>query len=123
MVGDFNAERLAHAKKVGFEPIDLTKHDKLGELIAAGRRRAGSGCRHRCRRLRGARPSGGEQPAVVLNQMMEITRAAGPVGIPGLYVTEDPGRDDERGQDGQPEPALRPGLGQGAVVPHRARRR
>src|ERR1700759_2865245 len=35
MIGDFNPDRLAHAKKVGFEPIDLAKHDKLGELIAA----------------------------------------------------------------------------------------
>lgn len=32
-----------------------------------------------------------EQPAVVLNQAMEITRAGGAIGIPGLYVTEDPG--------------------------------
>src|SRR6201996_6234996 len=34
MIGDFNAERLAHAKKMGFEPIDLSKHDRLGEMIA-----------------------------------------------------------------------------------------
>src|ERR1700723_3298927 len=34
MIGDMNKERLAHAKKVGFEPIDLTKHDRLGELVA-----------------------------------------------------------------------------------------
>src|SRR6266700_1140948 len=32
LIGDMNRERLAHAKKVGFEPIDLTKHDRLGEL-------------------------------------------------------------------------------------------
>ena len=34
MIGDMNQERLEHAKKVGFEPMDLTKSDKLGELIA-----------------------------------------------------------------------------------------
>src|ERR1700723_494052 len=34
LIGDMNKERLAHAKKVGFEPIDLTKHDRLGELVA-----------------------------------------------------------------------------------------
>ena len=39
--------------------------------------------------------SGGEQPAIVLNQMMEITRVAGGIGIPGLYVTEDPGAEDK----------------------------
>jgi threonine dehydrogenase-like Zn-dependent dehydrogenase len=34
MVGDMNAERLQHAEKVGFTPIDLTKGDNLGDLIA-----------------------------------------------------------------------------------------
>ena len=34
LIGDMNEERLAHANKVGFEPIDLTKHDQLGELVA-----------------------------------------------------------------------------------------
>jgi len=38
---------------------------------------------------------GAEQPAVVLNQLMSATRAAGSIGIPGLYVTEDPGAQDE----------------------------
>jgi glutathione-independent formaldehyde dehydrogenase len=48
MVGDMNAERLQHAEKVGFTPVDLTKGDNLGELIAQiGSRRGG-----RCRRLR-----------------------------------------------------------------------
>ncbi|VEA73767.1 Glutathione-independent formaldehyde dehydrogenase [Serratia rubidaea] len=34
MVGDFNKERLAHAERMGFVPIDLGKHDRLGEMIA-----------------------------------------------------------------------------------------
>ncbi len=34
MVGDMNPDRLKHAKKVGFTPIDLTKGDNLGDLIA-----------------------------------------------------------------------------------------
>src|SRR5690348_12026065 len=29
LIGDMNAERLAHAKSVGFEPVDLTKSDEL----------------------------------------------------------------------------------------------
>src|SRR5690606_21176349 len=53
--------------------------------------------------------SGGEQPAIVLNQMMEITRAAGQIGIPGLYVTEDPGAADEAAKFGSL--SLRFGLG------------
>src|ERR1700733_1572523 len=34
MIGDMNPDRLKHAKKVGYVPIDLTKSDNLGELIA-----------------------------------------------------------------------------------------
>src|SRR3954453_24020916 len=35
LIGDMNQERLAHAKSVGFEPIDLTKSDRLEDLIEA----------------------------------------------------------------------------------------
>jgi glutathione-independent formaldehyde dehydrogenase len=45
----------------------------------------------------------------VLNQMMEITRAAGSIGIPGLYVTEDPGAVDNAAKHGNL--SLRFGLG------------
>ncbi|HEY1930336.1 MAG TPA: formaldehyde dehydrogenase, glutathione-independent [Caulobacteraceae bacterium] len=109
MIGDFNKERLAHAKKVGFEPIDLSSHDRLGELIeqvvgapevdsaidAVGFEAVGHG--------------GAEQPAIVLNQMMEITRPAGAIGVPGLYVTEDPGAKDKAARTGAL--SLRLGLG------------
>ncbi|HVF02156.1 MAG TPA: formaldehyde dehydrogenase, glutathione-independent, partial [Rubrobacteraceae bacterium] len=39
-------------------------------------------------------------PATVLNDAMTITRAGGSIGIPGLYVTEDPGGVDEAAQRG-----------------------
>jgi glutathione-independent formaldehyde dehydrogenase len=35
MIGDMNEARLGHARNVGFVPIDLTKHDRLGEQIEA----------------------------------------------------------------------------------------
>ena len=103
LIGDMNQERLEHAKKVGFEPIDLTKSDKLEDLIAqvvgvpevdaaidcVGFEAHGHGSQH-----------GTEAPATVLNSLMTITRAAGSIGIPGLYVTEDPGSKDEASQTG-----------------------
>ncbi len=109
MVGDFNAERLAHARKVGFEPVDLNGSDRLGDLIAAitGTPEVDGAIDAVGFEARGH--SGGEQPAVVLNQMMEITRAAGQIGIPGLYVTEDPGATDKAAKQGSL--SLRFGLG------------
>ena len=41
-----------------------------------------------------------EAPAVVLNDLMEITRPAGSIGIPGLYVTDDPGAKEKAAQRG-----------------------
>ncbi len=109
MIGDFNQERLEHAKRVGFEPIDLGRHDRLGEMIAAvvGVPEVDAAIDAVGFEARGH--GGGEQPAVVLNQMMEITRAAGAVGIPGLYVTEDPGAVDSAAKSGSL--SLRIGLG------------
>jgi glutathione-independent formaldehyde dehydrogenase len=52
---------------------------------------------------------GGDQPAIVLNQAMEIIRPAGAIGIPGLYVTEDPGAHDQAAKTGNL--SLRLGLG------------
>lgn len=118
MIGDMNDERLKHAKNVGFEPIDLKKSDKLGELIeqviktpevdasvdAVGFEAHGHGSQH-----------GVEAPATVLNSLMTVTRAAGAIGIPGLYVTEDPGSKDEAAQHGN----LRMRLGLGWAKSHR----
>ncbi|MCK2169060.1 formaldehyde dehydrogenase, glutathione-independent [Thalassospira xiamenensis] len=109
MVGDFNKERLAHASKMGFEAVDLSQSDRLGEMIAeiTGSPEVDSAIDAVGFEARGH--SGGEQPAIVLNQMMEITRAAGSIGIPGLYVTEDPGAVDDAAKQGSL--SLRFGLG------------
>ncbi|MBZ4417279.1 formaldehyde dehydrogenase, glutathione-independent [Myxococcus sp. RHSTA-1-4] len=118
MIGDMNAERLRHAKSVGFEPIDLTKSDKLEELIeavvgvpevdasvdAVGFEARGHGALHVT-----------EMPATVLNSLMAITRAGGAIGIPGLYVTEDPGAKDEAAKQGN----LRMRFGLGWAKSHR----
>jgi glutathione-independent formaldehyde dehydrogenase len=53
--------------------------------------------------------SSSEAPATVLNSLMDITRAGGALGIPGLYVTGDPGAADEAAQQGSL--SIRIGLG------------
>jgi glutathione-independent formaldehyde dehydrogenase len=118
LIGDMNDDRLKHAKSVGFEPIDLRKSDKLEELIeavvgqpdvdasidAVGFEARGHGAQ-----------SANEAPATVLNSLMAITRAGGAIGIPGLYVTEDPGSKDEAAQQGN----LRMRFGLGWAKSHR----
>ena len=56
-----------------------------------------------------AEQAGTEQPATVLNSLMALTRAGGAIGIPGLYVTDDPGAKDAAAKQGVL--GLRIGLG------------
>jgi glutathione-independent formaldehyde dehydrogenase len=50
-----------------------------------------------------------EQPATVLNSLMTVTQAGGRLGIPGLYVTDDPGGVDAAAKTGNL--SIRIGLG------------
>jgi glutathione-independent formaldehyde dehydrogenase len=111
MVGDMNAERLQHAEKVGFTPVDLTKGDNLGELIAqiVGKPEVDAAVDAVGFEARAQGKDGKEAPATVLNSLMSIVRAAGGIGIPGLYVTEDPGAADEAAKSGNLK--MRFGLG------------
>ncbi len=95
IVGDVNAERLQQARSFGCETIDLSQHDNLSEqieqILGVPEVDAAVDCVGFEARGQGAEGSQQEQPATVLNSLMTITRAAGKLGIPGLYVTGDPG--------------------------------
>ncbi|MFC5404120.1 formaldehyde dehydrogenase, glutathione-independent [Cohnella soli] len=111
IVGDLNAERLAQARSFGCETVNLREHPNLAEQIdqilgvpevdcaidCVGFEASGHGKDH------------GEAPATVLNSIMEVTRAGGRLGIPGLYVTGDPGAVDEESKVGTLK--IRIGLG------------
>jgi glutathione-independent formaldehyde dehydrogenase len=113
IVGDVNPVRLEHARKVGFETVDLSLDVTLAEQISAILGDAEVDCAVDCvgfeARGHGHGGSQVEAPATVLNSLMEITRAAGRIGIPGLYVTEDPGAVDAAAKRGSL--SLRLGLG------------
>ena len=109
IVADFNKERLAHARTFGCETIDLGQDATLVEQIRQILRVPEVDCAVDCVGFEAMGHGGVEQPAVVLNQLMEVTRAAGAIGIPGLYVTEDPGAKDAAAKHGSL--SLRFGLG------------
>ena len=113
IIGDVNPARLEHPRALGYETVDLSQDATLGEQIAQilgspevdcavdavgfeARGHGHEGARH-------------EAPATVLNSLMEVTRAAGRIGIPGLYVTEDPGAVDAAAKHGSL--SIRLGLG------------
>jgi len=112
MVGDMIPERLAQARSFGCETIDLRKEVPVTEQIAAivGVPEVDAAVDCVGFEARGhGHDSGHEHPATVLNSVMELTRAGGAIGIPGLYVTEDPGATDEHAKHG----SLSLRLGQG----------
>jgi glutathione-independent formaldehyde dehydrogenase len=112
IVGDLNEDRLAQARSFGCETIDLRQEVPLGEQVAqilgVPEVDAAVDCVGFEARGHG-RETAVERPATVLNQVMTITRAGGRVGIPGLYVTDDPGGVDDAAQTGNL--SIRIGLG------------
>jgi glutathione-independent formaldehyde dehydrogenase len=102
IVGDMIPERLKQAKSFGCETVDISKGDPKDQIeqilgvpevdaavdaVGFEARGHGSG-------------SSEEAPATVLNSIMDVTRVAGSLGIPGLYVTGDPGAVDDAAKQG-----------------------
>jgi glutathione-independent formaldehyde dehydrogenase len=111
IVGDLNEERLAQARSFGCETVNIAEEaelpDQIAEIVgepevdcavdAVGFEASGHG------------PGAEEAPATVLNDIMTVARAGGALGIPGLYVTGDPGAPDPEAQHGTLK--IRIGLG------------
>ncbi len=112
IVGDMIPQRLKQARSFGCETIDLTKEASLADQIEQIVGVPEVDCSVDCVGFE-ARGHGHdaktEQPATVLNSIMEVTRAGGALGIPGLYVTGDPGGVDANAKIGNL--GIRIGLG------------
>jgi glutathione-independent formaldehyde dehydrogenase len=111
IVGDLIPERLAQARSFGCETVDISKgdlKDQIEEILGVPEVDAAVDAVGFEARGHGAE-SQHEAPATVLNSIMDVTRAAGKLGIPGLYVTGDPGGIDEAAQEGSL--SIRIGLG------------
>ncbi|MFG1495036.1 formaldehyde dehydrogenase, glutathione-independent [Saccharospirillum sp. HFRX-1] len=112
IVGDMIDERLAQARSFGCATIDLKQDAELPEMLEQILGEPEVDCfvdcvgfeAHACGHHHHV-----EQPATVLNSAMQVTRAGGEIGIPGLYVTEDPGAAEVAAQQGSL--SMRFGLG------------
>ncbi len=101
IVGDAKEERLGQARSFGCETINIDKGeipDQLEQIL--GVPEVDCGVDAVGFEAKGHGPDAGEEPAVVLNSLMSVTRAAGRLGIPGLYVVEDPGAETEAAKEG-----------------------
>lgn len=102
MVGDRNKQRLAHAKKMGFETIDISQSESLADQIAAivGEPTVDAGIDAVGFEASGHGSTDEPAPASVLNSLMEVVFVGGGLGIPGLYVVQDPGAPNEDSKHG-----------------------
>ncbi len=111
IVGDLVEERLAQARSFGCETVDVSKGDpgdQIEQILGVPEVDCGVDAVGFEARGHGE-ASSGEAPATVLNSLMTITRAGGGLGIPGLYVTGDPGAVDDDAKVGSL--SVRLGLG------------
>jgi glutathione-independent formaldehyde dehydrogenase len=111
IVGDLIPERLEQARSFGCEAIDVSKgepKDQIEQILGVPEVDAAVDAVGFEARGHGA-DADHEAPATVLNSLMDLTRAAGQLGIPGLYVTGDPGGVDEAAKVGSL--SIRIGLG------------
>jgi glutathione-independent formaldehyde dehydrogenase len=101
IVGDLNKERLEQARSFGCETVDISDNTPLDEQLRAILGVDEVDCAVDAVGFEAsAHGGGGEAPATVLNSVMSVTRAGGKLGIPGLYVTGDPGAADQDAKEG-----------------------
>ncbi|NDL58696.1 formaldehyde dehydrogenase, glutathione-independent [Phytoactinopolyspora mesophila] len=102
IVADLQEERLTQARSFGCETIDVSRGepaDQIEQIL--GTREVDCAVDAVGFEARGhGEQAETERPATVLNTVMDVTRAGGAVGIPGLYVTGDPGAADDAAKHG-----------------------
>ncbi len=94
-------ERLAKAEQIGAIPIDFTKGDPAAQIKeqtgGEGTDKGVDAVGYQAQ----AHDASHEEPAIVLNALVETVRPTGMHGVPGLYVPSDPGGPDEHAKHGQ----------------------
>ncbi|RKN37196.1 glutathione-independent formaldehyde dehydrogenase [Streptomyces hoynatensis] len=121
-VVDRQPDRLLLAEQIGAIPVDYSTADAV-EQIREQTNGDGTDKGIDAVGYQATVAEGEEQPALVLNTLIEAVRATGTIGVVGLYVPEDPGGPSESAKHGELlfrvgkffEKGLRMGTGQANV--------
>lgn len=126
-VVDKVTDRLNLAKNIGAIAIDYSQGDPVEQIKD---QTDGDGAHKGIDAVgyQATAKEGEEQPASVLNQLLDTVRATGMIGVVGLYVTSDPGASNDDAKNGRLafdvgrffEKGLRMGLGQANVKAYNA---
>ncbi|MFF3560884.1 glutathione-independent formaldehyde dehydrogenase [Streptomyces sp. NPDC002574] len=119
-VVDRVTERLQKAEEIGAIPINFAEGNPVEQIKehtkGTGTDKGIDAVGYQAQ----AKSQDREEPAAVLNSLIDTVRATGALGVPGLYVPSDPGGPDEQAKSGRLlvaigrlfEKALRVGTGQ-----------
>ncbi|WP_029391661.1 glutathione-independent formaldehyde dehydrogenase [Streptomyces xiaopingdaonensis] len=121
-VVDKQPDRLRLAERIGAVPVDFSGGDPAEQIRE---QTGGEGTDKGIDAVgyQATAAEGDEQPAIVLNGLVESVRATGTLGVVGLYLSSDPGGPTESAQQGELlfkvgrffEKGLRMGTGQANV--------
>jgi glutathione-independent formaldehyde dehydrogenase len=93
-------ERLSKAEQIGAIAINFEQNDPVEQIKAQtdgeGTDKGVDAVGYQAVAHEGQR----EEPATVLNSLIQTVRATGRLGVPGLYVPSDPGAPDEHAKQG-----------------------
>jgi glutathione-independent formaldehyde dehydrogenase len=97
-VVDKVADRLRLAEKIGATPIDFSAGDAAEQIFE---RTGGKGCDRGVEAVgfQAHDASGEEHPELTLDNLVNVVRSTGGIGVVGVYVPEDPGLDDPKKAD------------------------
>lgn len=98
-VVDKEPDRLALAAKIGAEPIDFSNGDPVEQIIEANRGEVDRGVE--AVGYQAHDPTGQEHPELVLDNLVEVVRSTGALGVVGVYVPSDPGATNELAKEGR----------------------
>ena len=100
-VVDRVTERLQKAQEMGAIPVNFAEGDPVAQIKdhtkGEGTDKGVDAVGYQAQAHGGG---GREEPATVLNSLIESVRPTGALGIPGLYVPSDPGGPDEHAKRG-----------------------
>jgi glutathione-independent formaldehyde dehydrogenase len=124
-------ERLAKAAAIGAVPIDFSAGDPAEQILELTHGEGADKGIDAVGYQASAQHGGGEEPAAVLNALINSVRPTGALGVPGLYVPTDPGGPSESAKHGMLllaigklfEKGIRLGTGQANVKAYNRRLR
>ncbi len=99
-VVDFQPDRLALTDRIGVTAVDASKTDPVQAIMDATDG-FGVDCGVEAVGYQAHDPSGQEHPHLVLDNLVQVVRAAGRIGVVGVYEPEDPKASTEGAKHGR----------------------